>query len=93
MITKELQATLNLAIKEAVTRRHEYLTLEHLLLAILRDPTGSKVIRNCGGDIESLKNELERFLAGKMEQLPEGGEQPPEYTPAFHRVLERAALQ
>jgi ATP-dependent Clp protease ATP-binding subunit ClpA len=92
MITKELQATLNLAIKEAVNRRHEYLTLEHLLLALLRDPTGAKVIRNCGGDIDRLRSELETFLAGRMEQLPEGGEQRPEHTPGFQRVLERAAL-
>ena len=93
MITKELQATLNQAIKEAVSRRHEYLTLEHLLLALLRDPVGANVIRNCGGDIALLKRELEEFLGANMEQLPEGGEQRPGHTPAFQRVLERAALQ
>ena len=93
MITKELQATLNLAIKEAINRRHEYLTLEHLLLALLRDPTGANVIRNCGGDIALLRRELEEFLGAKMGQLPEGGEQRPGHTPAFQRVLERAALQ
>src|SRR5215472_15956351 len=93
MITRELQATLNLAIKEAINRRHEHLTLEHLLLALLRDRTGAKVIRNCGGDIDWLRGELEGFLATKMEQLPEGGEERPEGTPAFERVIERAALQ
>ena len=93
MITKELQATLNQATREAVNRRHEYLTLEHLLLALLRDPIGAKVILNCGGNIDLLRTELESFLAGKMGQLPEGGEQRPEHTPAFQRVLERAALQ
>jgi len=93
MITRELQATLNLAIREAINRRHEHLTLEHLLLALLRDRTGVKVIRNCGGDIDRLRSELEGFLATKMEQLPEGGEERPEGTPAFERVIERAALQ
>jgi ATP-dependent Clp protease ATP-binding subunit ClpA len=93
MITKELQATLNLAIEEAVHRRHEYLTLEHVLLALLRDPIGAKVIRNCGGNIDWLRSELETFLASRIAQLPEGGEQPPESTPGFQRVLERAALQ
>src|SRR5215813_13369515 len=100
MITKELQATLNRAVNEAIKRRHEYLTLEHLLLALTHDPTGAKVIRNCAGDIALLRKELEEFLAEKVQQLPEGGEQPPEggeqppgQTLAFQRVLERAALQ
>jgi ATP-dependent Clp protease ATP-binding subunit ClpA len=93
MITKELQATLSRALNEAIKRRHEYLTLEHLLLAISHDPTGAKVIRNCGGDIRVLRQELEEFLSTKIERLPEGGEQPPGQTPSFERVLERAALQ
>src|SRR5581483_11163625 len=93
MITKELQATLSLAVNEAIIRRHEYLTLEHLLLALIQDPVGSKVIRNCAGDVDSLKDELHEFLRTKIDQLPEGGEQMPEQTPAFQRVLERAALQ
>ena len=84
---------MNLAIEEAVHRRHEYLTLEHVLLALLRDPIGAKVIRNCGGNIDWLRSELETFLASRIAQLPEGGEQPPESTPGFQRVLERAALQ
>src|SRR5262245_27274929 len=93
MITKELQATLNRAVNEAIKRRHEYLTLEHLLLALTHDPTGAKVIRNCAGDIALLRKELEEFLTEKVQQLPEGGEQPPGQTLAFQRVLERAALQ
>jgi ATP-dependent Clp protease ATP-binding subunit ClpA len=49
MITRELQATINLAADEAIRRKHEFLTLEHLLFAMLKDPTGSDVISNCGG--------------------------------------------
>ncbi|HEY6330227.1 MAG TPA: Clp protease N-terminal domain-containing protein, partial [Blastocatellia bacterium] len=93
MFTKELHATLNLANREAINRRHEYLTLEHLLFALLRDPVGSNVIRNCGGNLEHLRRELEEFLSTKVAQLPEGGEQQPTHTPAFQRVVERAALQ
>ena len=54
-ITRELQDTFNLAVHEAVHRKHEYLTLEHLLYALLREKTCSQVILNCGGDIASLK--------------------------------------
>src|ERR1051325_10362653 len=93
MLTKELQITLNIAVNEAHTRRHEFLTLEHLLLALLHEQAASNVIRQCGGDIEELKRELEAFLTANIEQLPEGEEQTPEQTAAFQRVLQRAVMQ
>ncbi|HWQ34092.1 MAG TPA: ATP-dependent Clp protease ATP-binding subunit ClpA [Blastocatellia bacterium] len=93
MITRELQDTLNFAVNEAYRRRHEFLTLEHLLYALLREKTGSEVIRNCGGNVEKLKIELEKFFAENIEQLPAGREQMPEQTASFERVLQRAALQ
>jgi ATP-dependent Clp protease ATP-binding subunit ClpA len=93
MITRELQATLNLAADEAIRRRHEFLTLEHMLYAILKDPTGSDVIRNCGGDLDKLRRDLEDFFNENMRPLPEGRDQFPEQTSGFERVLERAALQ
>ena len=93
MLTKELQDTLNFAVNEAIQRRHEFLTLEHLLYALIREKTGSDVIRHCGGDVNRLRLELEKFFAENMEQLPAGREQMPEQTAAFERVLQRAALQ
>ena len=82
MITKELQETLNLAAAEAVVRRHEMLTLEHLLYALLRDSTGNEVIVRCGGDIERLRIELEQFfdeqmvsVGGTAEHFPQFGEE------------------
>lgn len=93
MITRELQDTLNFAVNEAIQRRHEFLTLEHLLYALLREKTGSDVISHCGGDISRLKVELEKFFTENMEQLPADHEQMPEQTAAFERVLQRAALQ
>ncbi len=92
MLTRELQATLNLAADEAVRRRHEYLTLEHLLLAILSDRIGSACISSCGGSIDQLRARLETFLEDNMEALPEDHDQLPEQTVAFERVLQRAAL-
>src|SRR5215467_6261925 len=93
MITKELQATLNLAANEAIKRRHEFLTLEHLLYAMLHDDTASDVLRNCGGDLEALRRDLEDFFKDSMQPLPRGVERYPEQTAAFERVLDRAVMQ
>ncbi|HXG65405.1 MAG TPA: AAA family ATPase, partial [Blastocatellia bacterium] len=93
MFTKELQATLSRAYEEAANRRHEYITLEHLLLALLQEKTAVNVIRNCGGDVDALKRELETFLTKSLERLSGNYEIMPEQTPAFRRVLQRAELQ
>jgi len=52
MISKELEATLNFALKEAKSRRHEYVSLEYLLFALRRDKDGKAAILACGGDLE-----------------------------------------
>ena len=92
MITKELQDTLNFAATEAVKRRHEYVTLEHLLYALLHDRTASNVVRHCGGDVEALVEELEHFFDEKLERTPESSDALPEYTAAFQRVVEYALM-
>ncbi len=93
MLTRELQQTINRAAHEAMQRRHEYLTLEHLLYALIGDRTGHDVLRHCGGDIAGLKRELEQFMAESMEVLPEDAEYAPDHTAAFERVFERALIQ
>jgi ATP-dependent Clp protease ATP-binding subunit ClpA len=93
MITKELQATLNLAANEAIKRRHEFLTLEHLLYAMLRDATASDVIHHCGGDLDLLRHDLEEFFRENLSPLPRGVDRYPEQTAAFERVLNRAISQ
>jgi ATP-dependent Clp protease ATP-binding subunit ClpA len=93
MITKELQDTLNAAFQEAAKRRHEFVTLEHLLFALLKEKTASDVVRNCGGDVEKLKDELEGFFQENLEAVPNEIEQMPEPTASFERVLSRAAMQ
>src|SRR5437763_12766618 len=69
MITKELQNTLNAALEEAIKRGHEYVTLEHLLFALLNDQTASTVVVQCGGDSEALKAGLEQFFDEQQEGL------------------------
>ena len=92
-ITKELESTLRLATEEARQRRHEHVTLEHLLLALLRDPVAQRILRACGARLPDLKRELEEHLGGSQPQLPEDEPREPEFTRAFQRVLERAAMQ
>src|SRR5215211_4188643 len=93
MITKELQETLNFAAMEAIKRRHEYVTLEHLLYALLHEGTAAKVVRQCGGDSSALTKELETFFDEKLESVPASSDTLPEYTAAFQRVVEYALLQ
>ncbi|HET7784588.1 MAG TPA: ATP-dependent Clp protease ATP-binding subunit ClpA [Myxococcales bacterium] len=92
-ITKELESSLRLAFAEAKARRHEHVTLEHLLYALLRDPVATRILRSCGARLAELKRDLEQHLQETQPQLPEGSERDPEQTRAFQRVLERAAMQ
>lgn len=93
MISKELQDTLNLALAEAAKRRHEYLTLEHLLFALLEDKGACDIIRACGGSVKNIRKELDEFMTNNMEELPNGVEAMPSYTAALERVLTRAYMQ
>lgn len=93
MITRELQATLNLAANEAIKRHHEFLTLEHLMYAMLHDQTACDILINCGGDLSRLRQELEDFFKQNMAPLPEDLNRYPEQTAAFERVVERAVYQ
>jgi len=92
-ITKELESSLRLAFAEAKARRHEHVTLEHLLYALLRDPVATRILRACGARLQELKRELEQHLQESQPQLPDGSDRDPEQTRAFQRVLERAAMQ
>ena len=92
MLSPELQATLQRTVDDVRGRRHEYLTLEHLLLQILDDPSGVDIVVKCGGSVDALRGDLERFLDEQVEQLPDGEESGPDQTLAFQRVLQRAAM-
>ncbi|MFN8500126.1 MAG: ATP-dependent Clp protease ATP-binding subunit ClpA [Anaerolineae bacterium] len=90
MITQELQATLNRAVIEAAARRHEYVTLEHLLLAMLDEKTSSDVLRHCGGDLEAMGQDLEEFFEENMAPVSNGAAPSPQLTAALARVFDRA---
>ncbi len=82
--------TVQAAIREAVSRRHAYVTVEHLLFALCHDEDGIDVLQNSGVRVDVLKQELERFFQEDLERVP--GEDPVDtrQTIAFHRVLQHA---
>ena len=90
MISKELSATLGFAVREAKKRRHEYVSIEHVLFAILHDDTGIEIVETCGGDVEHLKTELKHFFSDRIESIPEGSEYVLQQTIGFQRVIQRA---
>ncbi|MBM4268473.1 MAG: ATP-dependent Clp protease ATP-binding subunit ClpA [Deltaproteobacteria bacterium] len=91
-ITQELQASLRQAIDDTRRRRHEYLTLEHLLLALLDNPSVMDLLRDLEVDRDALRQELENFLAESLETVPVGVDYTPHETPGIQRVLQRAAV-
>ena len=62
MISRELEVVFNLALKEAETRRHDLVSVEHLFFALLHDPYAREIIENCGGSIESLRGKAVQAL-------------------------------
>src|ERR1700722_8140662 len=92
MLSRELQVTLQLAVTEAVNRRHEYVCLEHLLYAMLHDVTTSNILQNSGADLEELKKKLTRYLDEQVERMPKGETVMPRYAIGVQRALQRAAL-
>jgi ATP-dependent Clp protease ATP-binding subunit ClpA len=90
MLSEELKETINHAIEDTQRRRHEYLTLEHLLLALVDDASAQRVIRGCGGDPEAVRTDVEEFLDENMERIPEGANFTCHQTIGVGRVLQRA---
>jgi ATP-dependent Clp protease ATP-binding subunit ClpA len=90
MLSPELRETLDSAIQDTRRRRHEYITLEHLLLALLDDPSAREVLVGCNADVERLRVELEEFLDEHVPKLAEEGEV--QQTVGVGRVLQRAVL-
>jgi ATP-dependent Clp protease ATP-binding subunit ClpA len=93
MITEDVRRTLDAARDAAGARRHEYVTLEHLLFALLQDDRAQEVIFHCGGDPDRIRNEVDAFLENRLEKMPEETESEVLETIALRRVVEYALLQ
>jgi len=94
MFNQDVQIAFTLAVREAQRRRHEYLTTEHVLYALLFEGVGQQIITACGGDIDGLKKLLENFFDLHLEHLPDGveDEEVPRQTLALQRMLQRTVL-
>lgn len=93
MLNRELEVTLNLAFKEARVKRHEFMTVEHLLLALLDNEAAVTVLRACGAGLERLRRDLQEFIDTTTPLIPERDEErETQPTLGFQRVLQRAVF-
>ncbi len=92
MLNKELETSLNEAFKEARDKRHEFMTVEHLLLALLNNPTAAHLLRVCGASLDKLRRELSTFIDENTPTLPAGDLRDTQPTLGFQRVLQRAVF-
>jgi ATP-dependent Clp protease ATP-binding subunit ClpA len=92
MLSKELEFTLNHAFKQARERHHEYMTVEHLLLSLLDNPTAVRVLRACGATPEQLRKEIAAFIEETTPLIPSNDERETQPTLGFQRVLQRAVF-
>ena len=90
MLDKELEQTLNDAFRSARDKRYEFVTVEHLLLALLDNQAAIKVLRACGADMEELHRELTRFIEDNSPRLTDNDERETQPTLGFQRVFQRA---
>jgi len=92
MFNADVQITFSLAVREAQRRRHEFLSTEHVLYALLFEDRGLEILRSCGGDPAILKQLLDEYFSRHIESLPVAIDGVPEQTIALQRVLQRTVL-
>ena len=93
MLTRELEETLSSAVDQAVKHKHEYVTLEHLLYALLDDRSARDILFNCGANLEELGRALEEYFENVLEKLPSESKNLPELTATFQSTINYAVLQ
>ena len=92
MIAQELEVSLHMAFVEARQARHEFITVEHLLLALLDNPSATEVLRACACNIDDLRKSLQNFIADNTPVLPQNSEADTQPTLGFQRVIQRAIM-
>lgn len=92
MLSKELEVTLNAAFTGAHAKRHEFITVEHLLLALLDNVTTIPILIACGCNVNALRGELTRFIDETISLIPDGIQRETQPTLGFQRVLQRAVF-
>ena len=92
MIAQELEVSLHMAFMEARQKRHEFITVEHLLLAMLDNPSAAEVLRACAANVEDLRKKLTDFVERHTPRVPGEAEVDTQPTLGFQRVIQRAIL-
>jgi ATP-dependent Clp protease ATP-binding subunit ClpA len=92
MFSASVELLLGVAYREATSRRHTHLTLEHLLYVLAHDTEAERILLACGADLPKVRADLDRFLQQSIEQFPRGAQKEPEQTLAFRRALQTAVL-
>jgi ATP-dependent Clp protease ATP-binding subunit ClpA len=92
MLSKELEVTLNTAFKNAHDQRHEFITVEHLLLALIGNKSAVTIMKACGCDIEDLSSQLLQYIDETISMIPENIQRETQPTLGFQRVLQRAVF-
>ncbi len=92
MIAQELEVTLHMAFMEARQKRHEFISVEHLLLAMLDNPSALEVLRACGANIEAMREQLGKFIEEHTPKVEGNDEVDTQPTLGFQRVIQRAIL-
>jgi len=92
MIAQELEVSLHMAFVEARQQRHEFITVEHLLLALLDNPSAAEVLRACSANIDDLRKSLSNFIADNTPQVAGTEEVDTQPTLGFQRVIQRAIM-
>ena len=92
MIAQELEVSLHMAFMDARQKRHELITVEHLLLAMLDNPSAAEVLKACGSNIDTLRNELTQYIDDHTPTISGEDEVDTQPTLGFQRVIQRAML-
>ena len=91
-VSAEVEVACSLAQSEAARRRHDLITVEHLLYALLHDDATARVVRGAGGNVDRLKKEIDRILESDLTKVPGSDPVAPAPSRGFQRVLQRAAI-
>ncbi|MHB1092444.1 ATP-dependent Clp protease ATP-binding subunit ClpA [Thiobacillus sp.] len=92
MIAQELEVTLHMAFMDARQKRHEFISVEHLLMAMLDNPSAAEVLRACGANLDAMRDQLDKFIEEHTPKIEGEGEVDTQPTLGFQRVIQRAIL-
>ena len=89
LLSRDVEFTLQAAFREAESRRHQFVTLEHLLFALLHGEVAAAIVSGCGGDVPAVVRQLERHFADALESVPDQAPYEIDLTDALHRVIDQ----